>query len=834
MYAEVILPLPLPAPFTYAVPNDMEQSIREGHRVVVPFGKRRRYTGIVATVGVLPPKDVEVKEIEAILDDEPILRRPQKQLWQWVADYYFCAIGDVMKAALPAGLKLESETFVELDPDWEENPAERLSASEVRVVQILDHEGKRISMADLEKASGIASLPRVMSRLIARHAVTVSERMVERFRARHITCVRLAAALTAPGADPSFAGAFAAVKSAPKQERVLLALLELSGAMRHNGAPREVTRTELMERADVTLPIISALEKKGVVESYRKVVSRFAFDGLATGELPVLSEAQRVALDQLHRSWTGGREVTLLHGVTSSGKTELYIHLFDYVLRQGRQCLMLVPEIALTTQLTGRLQKVFGSKVIVYHSKFSDNERVEIWRRMLADPGPVVVIGARSALFLPFARLGLVVVDEEHDQSYKQQDPAPRYNARDTATVLARMHGAKTLLGSATPAIDTYHKALSGKYGLVELTERYGDARLPSIEVTDLTRSRQAGQLHGIFTNRAIELVRSAVDTGGQAIIFLNRRGFAPMAVCKQCAWTPKCEHCDVTLTYHRSLDRLVCHYCGARYPLPAVCPACKTPGSVEVVGYGTERVEDEADTIFPDIRIARMDLDSTRAKDAHQAIIDEFSSGKARILIGTQMVTKGLDFGGVRAVVVANADAMLSAPDFRASERAYAMLEQVAGRAGRRPGPDSDSPATVMIQTRRPDDPLFPLLETHDYRAFYDREIEERRQFRYPPFVRLVYIYIKHRERVAADALADTYGSHLRAVFGPQRVAGPDAPPVGRVQNFFIRRLMLKIEADAPMSRVRELLTAIHTRLAEARYEPVRRAMIYYDVDPM
>lgn len=832
MYAEVILPLPLPGAFTYEVPEEMESVLREGHRVVVPFGKRKLYTSIVAALGVpRPPQSVDVKGIETLLDDAPVVRSNQLRFWRWIADYYFATPGDVMKAALPAGLKLESETFLELDPDWEEDPAVRLTKNEVSVVQVLDHEGKRMALADLARATGIASISRTVSRLIDKGAVTVSERVVERFKARRISCVRLASSLLADGADPTFASAFAAVKGAPKQERALLALIELSGAMRQGREVREVTRSELMERADVTAPIVSAMEKKGIVEVYRKIVSRFAYDGLTSGDLPRLSDAQGKALDELHRSWLGGREVTLLHGVTSSGKTEIYIHLFDYVLKQGRQALMLVPEIALTTQLTERLQRVFGSKVVVYHSKFSDNERVEIWRRLLDSSDPVVVVGPRSALFLPFTRLGLVVVDEEHDSGYKQQDSAPRYNARDAATVLARIHGAKTLLGSATPAIDTYYKALSGKYGLVELTERYGNAQLPRIEVADLTRARLKGELHGIFTSDAARLIRGALDTKGQAIVFLNRRGFAPMAVCRQCAWTPKCEHCDVSLTYHRSLDSLVCHYCGARYPLPAVCPSCKTAGSVEVVGYGTERVEDEADTIFPDVAIARMDLDSTRAKDAHQSIIDNFSQGKSKILIGTQMVTKGLDFDGVRAVVVANADAMLSAPDFRATERAYSMLEQVAGRAGRKPG---DGQATVMIQTRQPDNPVFPLVAAHNYRAFYDAEIEERRQFRYPPFVRIVYVYIKHRESQAADALAETYGSHLRAVFGEQRVSGPDAPPVGRVQNFFIRRLMLKIEADASMKRVRELLEAIHTRLAEARYAPLRRGIVYYDVDPM
>ncbi|MCM1028964.1 MAG: primosomal protein N' [Pseudoflavonifractor sp.] len=833
MFAEVILPLPLPGAFTYHVPDEMVSAIREGHRVTVPFGKKKLLTGIVAALGVPQPAGVDTKDIDAILDDEPILRRNQLKLWQWVADYYFCAPGDVMKAALPAGLKLESETFIELDSDWEEDSHCPLTRNEVTVIQALDHAGKHITMADLEKATGLKSLQRILSSLIDKRAVTVAEKVVERFKAKHISCVRLAQAIAdeAKSSPDSLTRIFDAVKGAPRQEKAMLALIEMSGAMRRDTAPKEVTRAELMERADVTAPIISALEKKGLVETYRKTVSRFTYEGRATGKLPTLSPAQSQALKELHQSWMEGREITLLHGVTSSGKTELYIHLMDYVMRQGRQALMLVPEIALTTQLTERLQRVFGDKVIVYHSKFSDNERVEIWRRLLTSSEPLIVIGARSSLFLPYSRLGLVIVDEEHDSSYKQQDPAPRYNARDTATVLARMHGAKTLLGSATPAIDTYYKALSGKYSLVELKERYGEAVLPSIETIDLTRARLKGELHGIFSARATQAVRDALNAKGQAIIFLNRRGFAPMAVCKQCAWTPKCDNCDVSLTYHRALNSLVCHYCGARYPLPSVCPACKTPGSVEVVGYGTERVEDEADTIFPDVKIARMDLDSTRAKDSHQKLIDEFSSGKARILIGTQMVTKGLDFGGVNTVVVANADAMLSAPDFRATERSYAMLEQVAGRAGRRPGSPA---ASVLIQTRRPDNPIFPLLSAHDYRAFYDREIEERRQFRYPPFARLVYIYIKHRERVAADALADTYGEHLRAVFSPQRVTGPDAPPIGRVQNYFIRRLMLKIEPDAPVSRVRELLMAIHRRLAEARYEPIRRAFIYYDVDPM
>ena len=513
--------------------------------------------------------------------------------------------------------------------------------------------------------------------------------------------------------------------------------------------------------------------------------------------------------------------------MTSSGKTEIYIHLIDFVLRQRRQVLYLVPEIALTTQLTERLQRVFGDKVIIYHSKFTDNERVDIWRRLLNSDEPCVVIGARSSVLLPFGPLGLVITDEEHDTSYKQQDPAPRYNARDTAMVLARMHGAKTLLGSATPSVETYYKASTGRFGLVELTERYGSAVLPEVKVVDMKRARLRGEVKGALSLDASQAVADATAREEQSIVFINRRGFAPIAECSSCGFSPKCEHCDVTLTYHKRIDRLVCHYCGSQYPLPATCPACKGP-TIEVLGFGTERVEEEIESSFPGASALRMDLDTTRSKDSYQQIIRDFSDGKAKILVGTQMVTKGLDFAGVSAVVIMSADAMLNVPDFRASERAFNMMEQVAGRAGRR-----DTPGHVIIQAYQPAHPVLPFVMAHDYQGFYDYEIEERRKFLYPPFTRIIYLYIKHRDQREVDAIAVAYAHALRQLFG-NRVYGPEEPHVGRVQQLYIRKIMLKIEVEASMTKVRAILRDLYERMHAVPGSPIRSAQIYYDVDPM
>lgn len=827
LFAEVILPLPLPGTFTYIVPEAFAPHISEGSRVVVPFGKRKSYTGIVASVSPLMPSGpagLELKEVTEVLDDGPILRRPQRRFWEWVAEYYFCTVGEVMKAALPAGLKLESETFVEPVADWEEDCENaRHSPREVDILARLGHAAKPMSVGDLARKIGVTSVSAAVSRLIAKGAVTVQERISERFKPRREVCLRLLIDRDDPQALDA---AFESVRRSPRQETLLLALVEMSDFARREVELQPVVRRDVMERVGVTADAVAALRRKGLIEQFTREISRFAPQRPPSGQLPELSPAQSVAHHAIHESWRD-HSVTLLHGVTSSGKTEIYIHLIDAALRAGHQALYLVPEIALTTQLTSRLQDVFGSQVVIYHSKFTDNQRVEIWRRMLDSTDPCVVVGARSSIFLPFAGLGLVIVDEEHESAFKQQDPAPRYNARDAAMVLAAMHGAKTLLGSATPAIDTYYKAESGRYGLVTLSERFAGAMQPEMRLVDLGLARRKGELNGPFARETVDLVRQSLSAGHQSILFLNRRGFAPVAECPACAYVPRCPNCDVALTYHRYLDRLVCHYCGSTRPLPGVCPACRT-GVMEVSGYGTERIEESVAEAFPDASVARMDLDTTRNKDAYHHLITDFSTRKYDILVGTQMIAKGLDFAGVDTVAVVNADAQISQPDFRAAERAFNMIEQVAGRAGRR-----DNPGVVAIQTRQPEHPLFAHLIAHDYLGFYRSELEQRRAHGYPPFTRIIVITVRHPERSDVEAVSRVLADRLRELLG-NRVLGPEEPPVSRVQSLYIRRIMLKIEAAASMKRVREVVSQTVTQLRDSRFPPALKAIIHYDVDPV
>lgn len=820
-YAEVLLPLPLTGFFTYKVPDMMAEAIRPGCRVVVPFGRTKFYTGIVAGLTPRRPEGFETKEISQLLDSEPIVRHPQMKFWEWIADYYLCSQGEVFRAAVPAGLKLESETVVEVNPDFEEDPGDRLGERDLLVMNAVRRVPKKATLAAVARETGFRNTSAIVARLVERDALMVSENLVERYKTRKIEMVEMA---IERGDSAALHAAFDSVKGAPKQEKALLTLIELSGFMRQGSDLCEVTRADLLDRSGVTSPIIIALENKGIVRRRKKEVSRFAQVSKATMPMPELTDAQREARDAIIKSW-GEKDITLLHGVTSSGKTEVYISLIDRMLRSGRQVLYLVPEIALTTQLTTRLQRVFGPKVIIYHSRFSDSERVELWRRLLTTHEPIVVLGARSALFMPFASLGLIIVDEEHESSFKQQDPAPRYNARDAAMVLAGMHGAKTLLGSATPAVDTYYKALTGRFGLVSLTERYGGSELPRVEIVDMAKARKKREVSGAFSLQLRRLINDAASADRQTILFLNRRGFAPMARCKMCGYVPKCENCDVSLTYHHGIDRLVCHYCGTPYDLPRVCPACREPG-LEIIGYGTERIEEEIAASFPEIPVARLDRDTTRNKDDYERIIDEFSAGKDKMLVGTQMVTKGLDFGRVSVVGVINADATINQPDFRSAERAFNMLEQVAGRAGRR-GDDG----VVAIQTYTPSHPLFGFLVSHDYVGFYNHEIEERRLYNYPPFTRIINIYLKHREQGRLHVLAGAYGRRLRELFG-NRVFGPEEPHVARIKQMHIMRIMIKIETEASMKKVKHILRETYLEMDAAR--ALNGAQVYYDVDPM
>lgn len=820
-YAEVLLPLPLTGFFTYKVPDMMAEAIRPGCRVVVPFGRTKFYTGIVAGLTPRRPEGFETKEISQLLDSEPIVRHPQMKFWEWIADYYLCSAGEVFRAAVPAGLKLESETVVEVNPDFEEDPGDRLSERDLLVMNAVRRVPKKATLAAVARETGFRNTSAIVARLVERDALMVSENLVERYKTRKIEMVEMA---IERGDSAALHAAFDSVKGAPKQEKALLTLIELSGFMRQGSDLCEVTRADLLDRSGVTSPIIIALENKGIVRRRKKEVSRFAPVSKATMPMPELTDSQREARDAIIKSW-GEKDITLLHGVTSSGKTEVYISLIDRMLRSGRQVLYLVPEIALTTQLTTRLQRVFGPKVIIYHSRFSDSERVELWRRLLTTHEPIVVLGARSALFMPFASLGLIIVDEEHESSFKQQDPAPRYNARDAAMVLAGMHGAKTLLGSATPAVDTYYKALTGRFGLVSLTERYGGSELPRVEIVDMAKARKKREVSGAFSLQLRRLINDASSADRQTILFLNRRGFAPMARCKMCGYVPKCENCDVSLTYHHGIDRLVCHYCGTPYDLPRVCPACREPG-LEIIGYGTERIEEEIAASFPDIPVARLDRDTTRNKDDYERIIDEFSAGKDKMLVGTQMVTKGLDFGRVSVVGVINADATINQPDFRSAERAFNMLEQVAGRAGRR-----GDGGVVAIQTYTPSHPLFGFLISHDYVGFYNHEIEERRLYNYPPFTRIINIYLKHREQGRLHVLAGAYGRRLRELFG-NRVFGPEEPHVARIKQLHIMRIMIKIETEASMKKVKHILRETYLEMDAAR--ALNGAQVYYDVDPM
>ena len=814
-YVEVLVPLPLHAVFTYRLPSHMVGNVGVGHRVIVPFGTKKFYTAIVTGFANLPPANMEVKEVALLLDNAPILRHPQLKLWSWIADYYLAAVGDVYKAALPAGLKIESETFVEVNPDYNIAENAPITERETEIYQLLSHEGAMTTgaIANKLKHRGAAS---TVNAMVDRGILIVAEKLNERYRPRYEQLVE--ACFDATGLSDTFA----AVKGAPKQEKLLLAFLELSGLQQGKNIP--VKREQLLERAEVLPSILTAVTGKGLLKLTKREVNRFKFSGTPSGQLPRLSEAQLDALEAIHLSWKE-KDITLLHGVTSSGKTEIYIHLINFVLNRGDQVLMLVPEIALTTQLTRRLQKVFGNAVVIYHSKFTDSERVDIWKRLLHSNEPLVIIGARSAVFLPFAHLGLVIVDEEHESSYKQFDPAPRYNGRDVAMVLAKMHGAKTLLGSATPSVETYYKAATGKFGLVSLTTRYGNVALPRIEVMDMNRMRREKSINGTFATDTLRFAHEVLDRGSQIILFQNRRGYAPLARCRQCAWVPRCEHCDVALTYHSHLRQLQCHYCGAVYPLPKVCPQCHEP-AIEIIGYGTERVEEEVEANFKGKRILRMDLDSTRSKDAYANIIDDFSEGKAQILVGTQMVTKGLDFAGVEMVGILNADSLINMPDFRASERAFNMLEQVSGRSGRR----ENQQGVVVIQSYQPTHPIISFVRQHDFQGFFNHEIEQRKAFAYPPFSRIIYIYLKHRDIAALKSITGIYANYLRKLFGT-RVFGPEEPLVGRIQGLFIRKIMLKVEVNASMAKVKELLRQAIVDLSGIK--EMRSAQIYYDVDP-
>ncbi|WP_308235606.1 primosomal protein N' [uncultured Prevotella sp.] len=756
LYVEVILPLPLDGTFTYSVPDTLAPQVRMGVRVVVPLGRSKTYTAMAVSTHNDKP-EFDTRDIIQVVDDSPVLPERQLRLWQWISTYYMCALGDVFKAALPAGLKAE-----------------------------------------------------------------------DGYRPKTVRCVTLPANLRT---EHSLHIAMTALSRALKQQQTFCKYLELSHWDQIDGETppehiQEVACDELQNAANASDAILRQLTSRRFLEVYHREVGRIGGGGEYSPEnIQPLSEAQQDAMNKIGVQFMS-KNVVLLHGVTSSGKTEIYIHLIQKAIDEGRQVLYLLPEIALTVQMTRRLQRVFGSRLGIYHSRYSDAERVEIWKKQLSDEPYDVILGARSAVFLPFSRLGLVIVDEEHETSFKQQDPAPRYHARSAAIMLARMYdGAKVLLGTATPSMESYNNALTGKYGYVSLTTRYKDVALPDIHVVDIKDLYRRKMMRGPFSPELLDAMRAALKQHKQIILFQNRRGFAPMVECKVCGWVPKCKNCDVSLTYHRSMNVLTCHYCGYTYAVPHQCPNCE---STELLGrgYGTEKIEDRVRELFPDARIARMDLDTTRSAGAYQRIIGDFSSGRTDILIGTQMISKGLDFSGVTVVGILNADTMLNYPDFRAYEHAYMMLTQVSGRAGRR-----GERGLVILQTKSPDLPVIQQVVSGDFKTFASDLMDERRMFHYPPFYHLVYVYLRYRNEPVVESAAIEMASRLRQQFG-ERVLGPDKPAVARVKTESIRKIVVKLEQGIDLALARRCMSASRTALLQdKRYAAMS---VFFDVDPL
>ena len=815
-FADVILPLPLRGTFTYALPSEYVAQVRVGCRVIVPFGSRKFYTAIVIRIhDEVPP--YQTKTISEVLDPSPIVLSEQMNLWRWIADYYFCTLGDVFKAALPSGLKLESESIVLLNEDWEASSS--FTSGEEKVWRTLanklssrEGEESEQTLASLQKETGLRNILPIVKSLLEKGAVRMKEELRRTYKPKTVMCVRIAEAYSS---EECLHGALDLLHRSPKQETLLTCFLNLSTPF--------IEKQTLLQLSGCSDSILRELCQKGILETYAKPVEHTLHNILPQqSSMNPLSEAQQQAMKDILQQWVT-QNVCLLHGVTSSGKTEIYIHLIQQVVDAGKQVLFMLPEIVLTAQLTERLQRVFGNRLGVYHSRYSDRERVELYQKMLSDAPYDIVVGVRSSIFLPFQRLGLVIIDEEHETSFKQQDPAPRYHARNAALVLAAQTGAKALLGSATPSLESYHNALSGKYGLVKLRTRYAGLRLPSIEIVDVQELQRKMMMNGVFSPQLLAHTRLALENHRQVILFQNRRGYAPVMECRVCGWTPRCEKCDVSLTVHRGFRQMVCHYCGKTYNIPSTCPNCEGK-ELSSRGYGTERIEEQLQALMPEARIARMDLDTTRSRQNYEQILHDFEEGKTDILIGTQMVTKGLDFDRVSLVGILSADQMLAQPDFRSYERAFQLMEQVAGRAGRK-----GSVGQVVLQTRDKDNDIVRQVVRHDYEGMYAQQSQEREMFRYPPFCRVIFIYLKHRDENVVEKLATDFAILMRKVFG-ERVLGPDAPPISRVQLMHIRKLILKIELSAPISAVRERLIALQNQvLTMSQY---RSAQIYYDVD--
>lgn len=805
LFADVLLPLPLPGLFTYRVPRDLEQWVAFGRRVIVPFGRSRLYSGLVVNVHSNAP-EVSTKYLMDVVDDQSIVSERQFQLWQWIADYYMCSLGEVMAAALPSALKLASETKVKLHPEFA-GDVSMLNENELSIVDALAQRDT-LTVDEVCKIVNIQKIIPIIKSLVDKTVIITDEEIKNPYKPKKETVIRLSDNYAEEPAFMQLLDQLSATAKTAPQADCLLSFMMLTKTEKGYDFKAAIPKNKLLQANGFTPARLQTLLKKNFFIAEDIVISRLAEASSHAQVSDIqLSAYQQTAFTQLHEQFAQ-HPVVLLHGVTGSGKTEIYIKMIDEVLSQGKQVLYLLPEIALTSQIVNRLRKFFGEKVGVYHSRFNEYERVEIWNRVLNGENSEfskyqLILGARSALLLPYQNLGLIIVDEEHDGSYKQQDPAPRYHARDCAVVLANIHKAKVLLGTATPSLESYYNVEQKKYGLVELLHRYAQSQLPEIWSVNMAEAARRKELNGVFSKFLIDNIQEALRKNEQVILFQNRRGYAIRMICNSCETMPTCKYCDVTLTYHKRTNLLKCHYCGYAIAVPQECPTCHSTDIV-MKGFGTEKVEDALAEIFPEAKIARMDLDTTRSKNAYQQIITDFEQHKTDILVGTQMVTKGLDFDRVSVVGILNADALLSFPDFRAFEKAYQLLAQVSGRAGRK-----EVPGKVVIQTYQPKHPALKYVESNDFAMMYKSQIEERRNFRYPPVARLIKITLKHVDEQVVTAASNALAIPLRTAF-PKMVLGPESPIVSRIQNYFLKDFWVKIPKNSNLAAQKQQLKQV------------------------
>ena len=803
-FIDVILPIPIQKTFTYSVTEDEANFLQKGMRVAVSFGKSKIYSALVLNIHQTKPTLYEAKEIHQILDETPLVNEQQLQHWQWLSDYYMCSLGDVYRASLPSAFLLESETIINKNQSFIDTTI--LTDDEFLIFEALEHQS-HLTIHQVADILGKKKVMPIVNELLKKSAITIKEEIYEQYKPKLVKYVRLHPDYNS---DDSLEKLLEQLSRAKKQREAVLSFFQLSTGNK----PIKVKSLE--DKANVSSSIVKSLVDKNIFEFYHIQTDRIQFKG-DTNSLKVLNKFQEKALTEIRESFTK-KEVTLLHGITSSGKTEVYTKLIQEVLDKGKQVLFLLPEIALTTQIITRLQFYFGDQISVFHSKYTMNERVEVWNNVLENKTKAkIILGARSSIFLPFSNLGLIVVDEEHETSYKQFEPSPRYNARDAAIVLAKIHHAKVLLGSATPSLESYFNAQQNKYGFVELNRRFGNVLLPKIELIDVKEKHRKKEMKGHFSDRLLKCIQEALNEKEQVILFQNRRGFSPVVECKTCGVSPQCPNCDVSLTYHKFKHELRCHYCNYQRPMPNNCGACGS-NALDNKGFGTEQIELELKELFPDYKIGRMDLDTTRGKHGYQKIIGAFEAREIDVLVGTQMLSKGLDFDNVSLVGILNADTMLNFPDFRAHERAYQMMVQVSGRAGR-----SKKQGNVAIQTYNPYHQILQQVSTTNFGEMYKEQLQERWQYKYPPYYRLIKITLKHKDYNRVDTGVNWLTKALQNSFG-EYVLGPTAPAVSRIRNQYIKNIVIKIPPKQSLISTKKQLQKIkNTFEAVSDFRPIR-----------